>query len=68
MIQRNEKGFRVGESHQKARLSDVDVDLMRELHEVHGLKKAVIARKFNANYFTVCAILNYKSRVQWNCG
>lgn len=39
LIYRGEKGRRAGESHPNARLTDTDIDLMREMHELvddHG--------------------------------
>ena len=56
------KGWPAGERHHRARLSDEDVRLMRELREAHGLTIREIADKFEANYNTVASILQYRSR------
>lgn len=61
-MKRTVRGWRRGESHQKARLTDEEVEQMRQLHEEYGLKPAEIASKFEANFYTVCSILNYRSR------
>lgn len=55
-------GWRRGERHPRARLSDHDVDLMRELHEAHGLSVAEIARKFGVSYWTARDIVQYRTR------
>lgn len=42
----NELGRRIGEGHQRAKLSDADVDLILALHEA-GVGYARIAKKFD---------------------
>lgn len=42
----NERGYRVGESHHRSRLSDADVELIFYLRDA-GLSFAKIARKFD---------------------
>lgn len=61
-MKRNVRGWRIGDSHQKSKLSDQDVELMRELHEEHGLGAVEIARKFECNFNTCYSILKYRSR------
>ncbi len=41
----NEHGRRIGKSHSRARLTDREIDLIRELHE-KGLSYGQIAEKF----------------------
>ena len=55
---------RNGERHHKARLSDEDVELMRELHEAHGLKVSEVARKFEISYWTARDICKYRTRIR----
>ena len=50
-----------GEAHHRAKVSNEDVELMRQLKEA-GVTGAEIARKFEVNYNTVMSILNYRSR------
>lgn len=42
----DERGVRVGESHHRAKLSDADIDLIRELREA-GLSYEAIRSKFD---------------------
>lgn len=55
-------GWRVGETHHRAKLTDHDVELIRVLHE-DGLSCAEIARKFYCARTTVSSIVNYQHRV-----
>lgn len=60
----NEIGRRIGESHPKAKLTDRDIDLIRELHEGHGMGYKTIARKFETSPTTVAYICRYEVRCQ----
>jgi len=60
-------GWRVGESHHRARISDYDVELIRCLHE-EGMSCAEIARKFECARTTVSSIVNYRHRVESPAG
>lgn len=57
----DEQGHRVGECHPMARLSDHDVELIRELAE-GGMSYRVIAEKFEISKGTVCGIITYRRR------
>lgn len=48
----SEKGARVGETHPRAKLSDSDVDLIRDLHEA-GLSYRQIVAKFDEDHLQV---------------
>ena len=50
-----------GERHQKAQLSDQDVELMRQLRE-GGMTYREIAEKFECSLWTVRSIVTYASR------
>jgi len=54
-------GYRIGETHHRAKLSDNDVRLIRLLREC-GLNTVEIASKFNCSPSNISAITNYKSR------
>lgn len=56
-------GWRVGETHHRAKLTDHDVELIRKLHDA-GLSCAEIARKFDCARTTVSGIVNYHQRVK----
>lgn len=60
----NEKGLRVGETHHRAKLTDQDVDLIRELHD-EGLSYREIAVKFEVSKSTVRDIIKCRRRFQF---
>ena len=57
------KGWRVGETHHRAKLTDHDVELIRLLRE-GGMKLKEIAIKFECTPANIGQIVNYKSRIQ----
>lgn len=59
----NEKGLRVGQYHQRAKLSDLDVEHIRQLYE-QGVTRSVIAEKFEVCKSTVNKIVSYRRRAQ----
>lgn len=59
----NPAGYRVGESHPQAVLTWADVDLIRELHEEHGITVAELARKFECAYSTVRDVVEFRTWV-----
>lgn len=59
----NERGRRIGESHPRAKLTDHEVDLVRELAE-QGLPYAEIAAKFEVHRQTVKRIVRCERRGQ----
>lgn len=59
----SESGTRVGETHHRAKLTDHDIDLIRELHE-EGLSYKVIAEKFDIGKSTVADIVKCRRRWQ----
>lgn len=58
----NDRGVRVGEDHQRATLTDHDVELMRQLRE-EGLGYKRLAKMFDTSVRNVRDIVNYKRRV-----
>jgi IS30 family transposase len=64
LIGLSEQGSRVGETHPRAKLTDHDVDLIRELHEA-GLSYRVIAIKFSVAKSTVRDIVKCRRRWQF---
>lgn len=60
----NEKGSRVGETHHRARLTDHDVDLIRDLREEYGLTYQEIADKFEVSKSTIRDIVKCRRRWQ----
>jgi len=59
----NEAGRRIGESHPRARLTDHEIDLIRELHE-EGLGYKKIAVKFETSPGHVRSIVKCTKRAQ----
>lgn len=59
----NERGLRVGQDHQRAKLSDAAVEMIRRLHE-GGMPYRVLAIKFEISYMHAWRICNYRERAQ----
>lgn len=60
----NERGIRVGEDHQNAKLTDAEVDLLLELREEHGLSYNELAEKFGLSKSGVRKICKGQTRSQ----
>lgn len=60
----NERGHPIGEFHHNARLSDAQVDRIRELHEDEGLGYKRIAKLLGISRNTVHGICVYKRRAE----
>ena len=56
------RGWRMGEDHQRAKLADHDVELMRELREMYGMTYRELGEKFDCSLWTARDIVNYASR------
>lgn len=61
MIARNHTGHRVGEHHQRARLSDAQVIAMRADHEA-GMGYMRLAARYGCGVSTARDIVNYWTR------
>jgi len=64
IVRLNDKNRRIGQGHHRARLSDADVDLMRDLHELNGKPYRELAGQFRVSFWTVRAICQYRRRAQ----
>ena len=64
LVATNDRGMRVGESHQNARLSDKEVDQVRDLHEFAGWPYRDIARAYGASKSCIAEICRYEKRNQ----
>lgn len=62
-IQRNSKGYRVGQCHHRAKLTDMDIAMIFELR-MKGLSIVSIAKKMDCGCTTVYKILNGQMRNQ----
>lgn len=64
LVGRNERGYRVGESHHRSKIPDATVTLMRDLHELQGLTFRDIAERLRLPFRTVQKICCYERRAQ----
>lgn len=64
LVKVNDRGLRVGEDHQHAKLTDHEVELMRHLHEVDKVGYRRLAKMFDLSKTTVRNICNYRWRCQ----
>lgn len=60
----NETGRRIGEDHQHAKLTNDQVDRIRDLHEDHGLSYTQLASMFCVSKSSVADICQYRRRAQ----
>jgi hypothetical protein len=60
----NDAGLRVGEDHQRAKLTDEEVERMRTLHEKEHIGYGRLARMFELSKRTVAKICRYEMRNQ----
>lgn len=61
----NEAGYPVGETHPNARLTDAQVDEIRNLHETGRWGYTALAERFGVSRSLIAAICRYEIRVQW---
>lgn len=59
-----ERGYRVGETHHRAKLTNVQVDLIRELHDTRCIGYKRIGRAFGVAFCTVRRVVLCESRFQ----
>jgi predicted DNA-binding protein (UPF0251 family) len=60
----NERGLRVGEDHQHARLTDAECEMIRQMHE-QGMSYKKLADKFEVGKSTVADICKFRRRAQY---
>lgn len=61
-IKRNETGYRIGDSHHNARLTDHEIELARQLR-AEGMPVGEVARKFDISKGYASKILRYINRL-----
>jgi hypothetical protein len=70
----DDRGNRVGEDHPRAKLSDDEVELIRQLYEegqadpTKWLSMRAIAEKFECSIGNVCMIVNFNRRASYPVG
>ena len=62
VVQVGETGYPVGESHHRAKLSDSDVNLIRDLHEEYEFGYKKLAFVFEVSRDTIRQICTYRRR------
>jgi hypothetical protein len=60
----NEKGLRIGEDHPNAKLTDHEVELVREMHEEYKISYTKLADKFEVSKGAIAKICRYERRGQ----
>lgn len=60
----NEKRRRIGQDHPNAKLTDHEVDLIRDLRE-QGMKYTTLAEKFEVSKSTIAMVCRYQRRAHW---
>jgi hypothetical protein len=58
----DENGLRIGETHPNAKLTDSEVEQIRDLHELAGWDYAELAVAYLAPYITIQKICTYQRR------
>lgn len=53
-----------GEKNHKAKLTDFEVNTIRDLVENHGVKRCFLAEKYGVSKTHISRIVNYKSRIK----
>ena len=59
----NEAGLRIGEDHPNAKLTDAEVEMIRQLHE-EGVCYECLAVKFEVSKWAIGRICRYERRAQ----
>lgn len=62
----NEVGLLVGEDHQNAKLTDAEVELVRELRETERMSYDWLAEKFEVSKSAIAKICRYERRAQFS--
>ena len=60
----NEAGLRIGEEHPNAKLTDAEVERIRDLHEFDGMTYKALAEKFEVSKWCIGRICRYERRAQ----
>ncbi len=63
IITLNDQGYRIGEDHPNAKLTDAEVELVRQLHG-GGMIYADLAEKFEVSKWSISRICRYELRNQ----
>lgn len=64
LIAMNELGKRIGENHHNAKLSDEQIERIRDLHEDHNLSYGQLAAMYQVSKSMIAGICQYRRRAQ----
>lgn len=64
LIAVNEQGKRIGESHHHAKLTNEEVERIRDLHEYHSLTYTQLASMYCVSKSMIAGICQYRRRAQ----
>jgi len=64
MFAYNADGKRIGEDHPNARLTDEQIDRIRDLHEDHDLKYSQLAEMYGVSKSMIAGVCQYRRRAQ----
>lgn len=60
----NDRGARIGEKHWNAKLSDQQIEEIRDLHEDENISYGQLAKRFNTSKEAIAKICRYERRAQ----
>lgn len=60
----NESGYAVGEDHHNAKLTNEQIDRIRDLHEDYGLSYRQLAAMYGVSKSSIADICQYRRRAQ----
>lgn len=60
----NERGMPIGQNHWNARLTDDQVEEIRDLHELQNLSYGQLAKQFDTSKEAIAKICRYERRAQ----
>ncbi len=58
------EGLRIGETHHRAKYTDHEIDMVRDLHEKEGMGYKKVAKVMDMPLRTVRSICNYTTRTE----
>lgn len=64
LVATNDRGIRVGEYHQNAKLSDIEVEQVRDLHEFANWTYEQIADAYGVSKWSISRICRFERRNQ----
>ncbi len=60
----NQKGYAIGEDHRNAKLTNEQIDRIRDLREEHGMKYSQLAEMYQVSKSMIAGVCQYRRRAQ----